>query len=150
MAMRLTHVTVVVRDQDEAVKWYTEKLGFEKRADDTTTMAGLRWLTVAPPGQKEPEIVLNKPDPRMMGTEHEKMMKDMLATIGKNPTWVLWTDDCMKTYQELKAKGVQFPFPPEKQPWGLSAVFVDLYGNPYNLLERPMDRPAEHEHKTAY
>ncbi len=137
MTMRLTHVTVVVKDQDEALKWYTEKLGFVKRADDSTTMRGLRWLTVSPPGQTEPEIILNKPDPAMMDEGHKDWAEAMLKMVGKNPTWVLWTDDCMRTYKELMAKGVQFPFPPEKQPWGVSAVFVDLYGNPYNLLERP-------------
>ena len=137
MKMRLTHVTVVVKDQEEALRWYTEKLGFEKRADDSTTMPGLRWLTVAPQGQTEPEIVLNQPDTRIMGKEHDEMMNRLRSSIGKNPTWVLWTDDCMRTYEELVKRGVKFPFPPQRQPWGLSAVFEDLYGNPYNLLEPP-------------
>lgn len=147
MAMRLTHVTVVVKDQEEALKWYTEKLGFEKRSDDSTTMPGLRWLAVSPPGQTEPEIILNKPDPAMMGPDHADMVTKLMEMVGRNPTWVLWTDDCKKTYEQLSARGVKFPFPPEKQPWGVSAVFVDLYGNPYNIVERPKE---EHVHKTAY
>ncbi len=140
MKMRLTHVTVVVRDQDEALKFYVEKLGFEKRSDDSTSMPGLRWLTVSPPGQKDIEIVLNKPDPRMMGKQHEEMMKKLMDSIGKNPTWVLWTDDCKGAYEMLSKRGVKFPFPPQKQPFGISAVFVDLYGNPYNLVEPPSPR----------
>ncbi len=137
MAMKLTHVTVVVKDQNEALKWYTEKLGFEKRADDASTMPGYRWLTVSPPGQKDIEIILNKP-PERVDEAHKEMVEAMMKTVGKNSTWVLWTDDCMKTYKELSAKGVKFTIPPEKQVFGVSAVFVDLYGNPYNLVERPM------------
>ncbi len=137
MKMRLTHVTVVVRNQEEALRWYTEKLGFEKRSDDSTTMPGLRWLTVAPPGQTEPEIVLNQPDDRVMGKEHDEMMDRLRDSIGKNPTWVLRTENCMRDYEDLVRKGVKFTFPPQKQPWGVSAVFEDLYGNSYNLLERP-------------
>jgi len=137
MKLKLTHVTVVVKDQEEALKWYTEKLGFEKRADDSTTMPGMRWLTVDPPGQTEPEIVLNQPDTRVMGKEHDEMMDRLRSMIGKNPPMVLWTDNCMQAYDELMKRGVKFTFPPQKQPWGLSAVFVDLYGNQYNLLEPP-------------
>ena len=141
MTMRLTHVTVVVKNQDEALKWYTEKLGFEKRSDDSTTMPGYRWLTVSPAGQTDIEIVLNMP-PAVVDEAHKEMVESMMKMVGKNSTWVLWTDDCMKTYKELSAKGVKFPFPPEKQSFGVSAVFVDLYGNPYNLVERPMPQPA--------
>ena len=143
MAMRLSHVTVMVKDQQEALEWYTEKLGFEKRSDDTTTVPGMRWLTVAPSGQKEVEIVLQNPDPRM-GKERATEMANL---IGKNPTWVLWTDNCFKAHEQLASKGVTFIVPPKKELWGVSAVFIDLYGNSYNLLERPI---PEHVHQSAY
>ena len=142
MALRLTHVTVMVKDQEEALKWYTEKLGFEKRSDDTTTIPGLRWLTVSPSGQKDIEIILQNPDPRMGKERAEEMAK----LIGKNPTWVLWTDNCLRAHEQLASRGVTFIVPPKKEAWGLSAVFLDLYGNAYNLLERP----TEHVHQSAY
>ncbi len=122
-----------VKDQDEALRWYTEKLGFEKRQDDASTIPGFRWLTVAPKGQSEPEIVLGRPDPQMMG---EAGAEEAIRQIGSNPTWVLDTDDCRTAYRELSSRGVKFTSPPEEAPWGVSAVFVDLYGNSYNIVEQ--------------
>ena len=57
---KISHITIIVRDQDEALKWYMDKLGFEKRADDAVSMPGYRWLTIAPKDQKELEVVLFK------------------------------------------------------------------------------------------
>lgn len=131
--MNLSHVSVWVKDQDEALRWYTDKLGFEKREDDASTIPGFRWLTVAPRGQAEPEIVLGKPDPQMMG---DAGAKEAMKQIGHNPTWVLNTDDCRGAYKELIRRGVKFTSPPEEAPWGVSAIFVDLYGNAYNIVER--------------
>lgn len=133
MKMRLAYVTVTVKDQNAALRFYTQKLGFEKRSDDRS-VPGMRWLTVAPKGQEGVEIVLQKPDPRMMGA---KMAKDLLTRVGKNPTWVLETDDCKGEYEALKRKGIKFMGPPTNELWGVSCVFFDLYGNPYNLVERP-------------
>jgi catechol 2,3-dioxygenase-like lactoylglutathione lyase family enzyme len=115
---KLSTVTIAVRDQDEALEWYTEKLGFEKRLDQRGE--GFRWLTVAPPQQAEVEFLLASwfPD-----------------RVGKNATWVLSTRDCAGGYEELKAKGVEFEHGPEARPWGIEAVFVDLYGNRYALVQ---------------
>jgi predicted enzyme related to lactoylglutathione lyase len=118
---RLDHVTVFVKDYDEALKWYTETLGFEKTADQAFGK-GQRWLTVAPRGQKGSEIVLAKAD-----GQHTEL-------VGKQALWVFHTTDCQKTYEALRARGVKFRQPPAKVGWGGQAIFEDLYGNEFVLL----------------
>ncbi|WP_200800634.1 VOC family protein [Carboxydothermus pertinax] len=126
MDLKLSHVTIFVRDQEEALAWYTDKLGFVKK-EDNTFGPGMRWLTVSPPNQ-EIEFVLYKP----FGEGAEEQLK----LVGKNGTWVLLTSDCRKTCEELQARGVEVISPPQEVPWGVSALFKDLYGNVYNLVER--------------
>lgn len=121
MIKRLTHVTIMVCDQDEALEWYTQKLGFRKVHDERNTVPGFRWLTIAPARQEIPEIVLLK-------------AQDGNA-VGRGTVWVLETDDCRRTYEELRARGVTFRSAPEDAPWGVSVVFEDLYGNQFNLVE---------------
>ena len=115
---RVSTVTIAVADQDEALAWYTEKLGFEKKMDVRSPQ--FRWLTVAPPQQVDVEFLLASwfPD-----------------RIGKNATWVLSTRDCQGGYEELKANGVEFSQKPEPRPWGIEAIFADLYGNKYALVQ---------------
>lgn len=117
---KISTVTIAVKDQDEALEWFTSKLGFEKRVD--MQGPGMRWLTVAPTQQVEIEVLLASwyPD-----------------RVGKNPTWVLTTRDCQNAYEELSAKGVEFTQKPQPRPYGIEAVFVDLYGNKYALLAPP-------------
>lgn len=131
MITKLIRVTIQVRDYDEALQFYTEVLGLEKRAD-MAFGPGVRWLTVAPKGQTEIEIVLQKPEPGMHGEEHAAQMA---ARIGNQPTWVFATEDCQATYAELQARGVVFHGTPTVQPYGTEAVFADLYGNTYSLLQ---------------
>lgn len=115
---KVSTVTIAVADQDEALAWYTEMLGFEKRMDVRSPQ--FRWLTVAPPQQVDVEFLLASwyPD-----------------CIGKNATWVLSTRDCQGGYEELKGKGVEFSQKPEMRPWGIEAIFGDLYGNKYALVQ---------------
>lgn len=127
---RLTHVTVLVADQDEALDFYTDKLGFEKRADEQFG-ENARWVTVAPGPEADVEIVLQEPTPEFHGDATETLTE----RVGEGTTWVLETDDCRATCEELESRGVEITSPPEQAPWGVSAVFVDLYGNPYNLVE---------------
>jgi uncharacterized protein (TIGR03083 family) len=131
MITRLIHVTVLVRDQDEALRFYTEKLGFEKRSD-LAFGPGARWLTVAPIGQTDVEIVLQKPDPAMHGEEDARQMTE---AIGSGTTWVFACDNCRATYMTLRERGVEFQSEPREEPYGVEAVFVDLYGNPFSLLQ---------------
>jgi uncharacterized glyoxalase superfamily protein PhnB len=129
--MKVIRGTILVRDQDEALRWYAEKLNFKKMADQQFG-PGSRWLTVAPKDQKELQIVLLKPDAIMHG---KRMAQELTQRIGKGTTWVLEVDNCRKTYEELTSRGVKFRGPPEERPYGTEAVFEDLYGNPWDLLE---------------
>ena len=115
---KVSTVTIAVADQDEALVWYTEKLGFEKKMDVRSSQ--FRWLTVAPPQQVDVEFLLASWFPDL---------------IGKNATWVLSTRDCQGGYEELKGNGVEFSQKPEMRPWGIEAVFADLYGNKYALVQ---------------
>jgi catechol 2,3-dioxygenase-like lactoylglutathione lyase family enzyme len=135
VALRLACITIWVRDYDEALRFYTEKLGFEKKMDETFG-PGARWLTVSPKGQ-DMQIVLQKPEPAMHG---EARAKEMSERVGKNPTGVLATDDFQKAYETLLARGVKFSSPPKEMQWGKQAVLEDLYGNAYALVERPKSK----------
>jgi predicted enzyme related to lactoylglutathione lyase len=130
--LKLGCVTILVRDYDEALRFYTEALGFEKRMDQKMGPSA-RWVTVASKGQ-DVQIALQKPEPSMHG---EARAKEMTERIGQAPTGVLVTNDCKKTYETLLARGVKFSSPPSQQPWGVQAVLQDLYGNSYALVERP-------------
>lgn len=120
--MRLSKVTILVKDQDAALSWYTEKLGFEKRADEAFG-PGMRWVTVAAPDDADLEIVLLKAEPARE------------AQVGQGTTWVLETNDCRGDYERLRGRGVEFTSAPSEMPWGVSAVFRDLYGNSFNLVQ---------------
>jgi catechol 2,3-dioxygenase-like lactoylglutathione lyase family enzyme len=115
---RFACITVAVTDQDEALQWFTDKLGFVKHTD--VHGQGIRFLTVAPPKQPDLQVILASWFP-----DH----------VGKNPTAVLFTDDCRQTYADLSARGVEFDEAPTPQPFGLQAVFKDLYGNHYALVQ---------------
>ena len=131
MITHLSHVTIFVKNQDEALKFYTEKLGFEKRMD--AKIGDFRWVTVAPPRQKEVEMVLLEPrsmfDPPFV-EKFEELMRE-----GKLGGGVFHTDNCQKDYDELKAKGVEFKGPPEKKPFGVQATLRDNSNNWFSLTQ---------------
>lgn len=137
MITKLSHVNVFVLDQDRAKKFYTEKLGFEVRAD--TTMDGFRWLAVGPKGQPDVAIVLARPAPPMFSDEDAEALRGLVAK-GSMAGGVIETDDCRKTYEELKKKGVEFLQEPAERPYGLEALLRDDSGNWFSLNERP--KPA--------
>jgi catechol 2,3-dioxygenase-like lactoylglutathione lyase family enzyme len=128
---QLTIISVLVKDQDEALRFYTERLGLEKRVD-INYGPGLRLLTVAPQGQKKPEIALAKPDAALHG---EERTRELMERVGQGRPWVFDTDDCRKTYELLLARGVKFVSAPKDQLYGVEAVFEDPYGNTFVLLE---------------
>jgi catechol 2,3-dioxygenase-like lactoylglutathione lyase family enzyme len=125
---RFLCITVAVKDQEEALQWYTEKLGFRKHTDMPETEVegralpgpGMRFLSVSPPEQPDLQVIL------------ASWLPDL---IGKNPTAILSTDDCQGTYEELKQRGVTFSEAPQPRPFGVQAIFQDLYGNRYALLQ---------------
>jgi catechol 2,3-dioxygenase-like lactoylglutathione lyase family enzyme len=134
MITRLLHVNVFVLDQDRAKKFYTEKLGFEVRSD--TVMDGFRWLTVGPKGQPDLNILLAKPAPPMFSEEDAEALRGLVAK-GSMAGGVLETDDCRRTYEELKKKGVEFLQEPAERPYGVEALLRDDSGNWFSLTERP-------------
>lgn len=134
MLNRITHSTIYVKDQNESLRFYTEILGFEVRND--VTNGDFRWLTVGLPSQPGFEIVLFplKADGTFL-TEDDVKTLTKLAENGKLGTPVIITPDIYKTYEEFKVKGVEFPSPPNEQPWGIDAVFKDNNGNLYSLQQ---------------
>lgn len=120
---RVSHLTVYVHDQDEALQWYQENLGFEVCMDNSELVPDLRWLTVSPAGNRDTQIVLMP-----VRSEDEK------SRVGTNLITVLNTDDCRGDMARLAANGVEVVEGPAEVPWGVSGVIRDLYGNPYNLV----------------
>ena len=125
MLTKLSVVTILVRDQDEAFAFYTEKLGLEKM-DDMTFGEGGRWLTVTAPQQKDLQIFLARADSFGM---------DLMEHVGRAPAWAFATDNCQETYETLSARGVKFTSLPKEKPYGIEAVFEDLYGNPFAIVQ---------------
>ncbi len=130
MIDRISHVSLIVRDQQEALEWYTDKLGFEVASDDAFPEGEGRWVTIAPPAQTELEIVLEPLSWGLSGDDPDQ--KESL--IGSNG-FVFSVDDMDATIQDLEDKGVRIVSPPEEVPWGISALIEDLYGNTHNLVE---------------
>jgi predicted enzyme related to lactoylglutathione lyase len=136
MVTQLSYVTVIVRDYDEALNWYENRLGLEKRMDIKN--GDIRWLTVGVQGQKSPEIILQKPTV----SEYDKSTQELkLSQIGKNPTWILAVDDCRTTVAELRSRGVDIVEEPKESPWGISALIRDLYGNLFSLNQQRSRNP---------
>lgn len=116
-------VTIQVKDQDEALRFYTERLGFEKRMD-APMGEGMRWVTVAPAGAST-EFTL------------AKGFGDAGAPLGSHTGVVLETDDIDAAYRELSGRGVRFTKEPSREPWGGWAEFVDQDGNTLGLHSDP-------------
>ncbi len=138
--MRFSNTQMWVHDQDEALAFYTEKLGMELRADVTLDeMDGFRWLVVGPPGQPDVGIVLMAiPGPPTMDDESAAQVRSLMAK-GFAGTMFLTTDDCVASYEELKARGVEFTVPPEEMPYGIDSGFRDPSGNAIRLTQvRPL------------
>lgn len=130
MITRLTLVTILVRDQEEALAWFTEVLGL-KKLQDASFGKGARWLVVAPVEQPNFGIVLQKPEPGEHGEERARAKTEQ---IGKGTTWVFHAENLDETFAALKERGVKFLSPPQAMPWGRQAMFEDLYGNQYALM----------------
>jgi predicted enzyme related to lactoylglutathione lyase len=140
--IRIANAQLWVHDQDEALAFYTEKVGMEIRADVTLAeMGDFRWLTVGPAGQEDVSIVLMAiPGPPVMDAETAEQVKGLVAK-GFAGTVFLTTDDCQASYEELKARGVEFSEEPEERPYGIDSAFRDPSGNSIRLAEVRM--PAE-------
>ena len=134
--IKLSTAQLWVNDQDEALAFYTDKLGFEVRADVTLPeMGNFRWLTVGPPAQPDIAIVLMAiPGPPVMDAETAEQVRKLMAK-GFAGTVFLTTDDCRAAYEKLKGRGVDFVEQPEERPYGIDAAFRDPSGNNIRLTE---------------
>jgi predicted enzyme related to lactoylglutathione lyase len=133
MIKKLSHATIYVTNQEEAKKFYTEKLEFEVRTD--VTMEGFRWLTVGPKTQPDLEIVLMEPKAGFMFDEATVKNIRELIQKGAMGAGVFDTEDCKATYELLKSKGVEFLSPPQERPYGVEAIFKDNSGNWFSLTQ---------------
>ena len=135
MSIRLSHVGLWVRDVEEALAFYTEKLGFEIREDVTLEeLGGFRWLTVSPAGQPDVAFILNVPGPPLFDPDTARQVTAFVAE-GKAGGFILASDDCQASYEELRGRGVEFQQPPTRQPYGIDAAFRDPSGNQIRLVQ---------------
>jgi predicted enzyme related to lactoylglutathione lyase len=136
--IKLSTVQVWVHDQDEALAFYTDKLGWEVRDDVTLPeIPDFRWLTVAPPEQNDVAVCLMEvPGPPVF---EESTRKAILELMGRGASGGLFltTDDCRAAYEELKARGVEFSEEPSERPYGVDAGFHDASGNAFRLVQPP-------------
>lgn len=128
MQQSLLHVALVVRDYDEAIEFYTQKLDFTLLEDTYQPAQDKRWVVVAPPGSSESTLLLA----RAVTPEQE-------AAIGKQSGGrvflFLRTDDFWRDYEKMRARGITFVRQPKSEEYGTVAVFEDLYGNLWDLIE---------------
>ena len=129
MRQHIAHISLVVHDYDEAIRFYTEKLGFQLVEDTPIPQQNKRWVLVAPPGDgPSPSLLLaratNREQAAFVGNQ-----------CGGRVFLFLQTDDFRRDYERLRAAGVRFVRPPSEQPYGTVAVFEDLYGNRWDLVQ---------------
>ena len=136
MSIKIANAQLWVHDQDEALAFYTEKLGWEVRSDVTMPeMGDFRWLTVGPVGQPDFAIVLMAiPPAPVFDDDTADQVRELLAK-GAVGTVFLTTDDCQASYEELVARGVEFTEAPEERPYGIDSGFRDPSGNSIRLAE---------------
>jgi catechol 2,3-dioxygenase-like lactoylglutathione lyase family enzyme len=134
--MKIANAQLWVHDQDEALAFYTQKLGMEVRADVTLPeMGNFRWLTVGPAGQADFAIVLMAiPGAPIVDDETAGQVRTLMAK-GLAGTVFLTTDDCQASYEELRARGVEFSETPEERPYGIDSGFRDPSGNSFRLTQ---------------
>jgi uncharacterized glyoxalase superfamily protein PhnB len=133
---RIATAQLWVHDQDEALAFWTQKVGMEVRSDVTLPeMGNFRWLAVGPAGQPDVSIVLMAiPGPPVMDAETAEEVRGLVAK-GFAGTVFLTTDDCQAAYEELKGRGVEFSEEPEERPYGIDSGFHDPSGNSIRLTQ---------------
>ncbi len=127
MYQRIAHIALVVKDYDEAIDFYVNKLDFQL-LEDTKLDEEKRWVIVAPQGAKECCLLLAK-------AANEEQMKSIGNQAGGRVFLFLFTDNFKRDYEKLKQRNIKFVRPPQEHDYGIVAVFEDLYGNMWDLLE---------------
>ena len=138
--------SIFVLDQDEALDFYVGKLGLEVRADHD--LGFMRWLTVGVPGDDGREILLEKPGPPGMDPESAEQVRDLVSKGATGFAAGFTTDDCRKTYEELKAKGVEFSQEPTEHFYGIDCGLRDPFGNNMRFVQpaaEPLNVPSPEE-----
>ena len=128
MKKAIVHVALVVRDYDEAIRFYTEKLDFSLVEDTYQPAQDKRWVVVAPPGSGGTSLLLAK-------ASNQEQQAFVGKQTGGRVFLFLNTDDFWRDYQTMLSRGIHFVRPPKEEPYGTVAVFEDLYGNLWDLLE---------------
>ena len=134
MIRRMSHATIFVNNQNEALEFYRDKLGFKVHTD---AMVGpdFRWLTMCTNDQPDFEFILMEPKPGMLMDEEASRQLRSLMDKGVLGAGVFNTDDCRGTYEQMKAKVVEFKSEPTERPYGIEAVFRDNSGNWFSLTQ---------------
>jgi len=127
MHRRIAHIALIVKDYDEAIDFYTQKLDF-KLLEDTKLSEENRWVIVAPPGAKECSLILAKAD-------NEMELRSIGNQAGGRVVLYLFTDNFDRDFKKFSERNIKFVRPPAAQDFGKVAVFEDLYGNMWDLIE---------------
>ncbi len=134
--IKIANAQLWVHDQDEALAFYTQKLGMEVRSDVTVPeMGDFRWLAVGPVGQDDFSVVLMAiPGAPVFDGDTADKVRELMGK-GAAGTIFLTTDDCQASYEELKGRGVEFTEEPEERPYGIDSAFRDPSGNAIRLTQ---------------
>jgi|SRR5450755_1757045 catechol 2,3-dioxygenase-like lactoylglutathione lyase family enzyme len=127
MKQFIAHIALVVKDYDEAIKFYTQKLGF-RLTEDTVLSETKRWVLVTPPGSGDCSLLLAK-------AANPEQLHSVGNQTGGRVFLFLFTDDFNRDYNAMLEKGIHFVRPPGREEYGTVAVFEDLYGNLWDLIE---------------
>ena len=128
MKQSIVHVALVVKDYDEAIEFYTKKLNFVLVEDTYQPQQDKRWVVVAPPGSEGTNLLLAK-------AKNAQELNSVGNQTGGRVFLFLNSDDFWRDYNDMVTKGIKFIRPPKEEPYGTVAVFEDLYGNLWDLLE---------------
>ncbi|WP_028660004.1 VOC family protein [Nocardioides insulae] len=140
MFSKITISSVHVLDQDEALDFYVGKLGFQ--VGDDVDMGFMRWLTVSLPADPDRHLLLEVPGPPSHSEETGAQLRDLLTKGALGVACILNTDDCRRTFEELRAKGVEFTEEPTEQPYGIDCALRDPFGNHIRITQ-PTTGPVE-------
>jgi catechol 2,3-dioxygenase-like lactoylglutathione lyase family enzyme len=127
MKQRIANISLLVKDYDEAIRFYTNKLDFQL-VEDTSLGKDKRWVRLSPPGASETCLLLAK-------AEGESQNSHIGNQSGGRVFLFLFTDDFQRDFEKMLSRGVEFVRPPQKEAYGTVAVFKDLYGNLWDLIE---------------
>jgi len=139
MKQSIAHIALIVKDYDEAINFYTQKLDF-LLLEDTKLDEKKRWVVVAPPGAKECSLLLAK-------AANKEQIKNIGNQTGGRVFLFLYTDDFWRDYHKMVERKINFVRPPAEYEYGIVAVFEDLYGNLWDLLQ-PKDHHKSEQNRT--